>query len=276
MRIRAGTRLLAVVGDPVAHSLSPRMHNAALAALGVDAVYLALRVGPDGFEALSRGLLAAGAGLNVTVPHKRLAAALADEPSDLVRRTGACNVLRATLRGIEADNTDAEAIAAAARGLARGLPVRRALLVGTGGSARSAAVGLSQSWPEVVVDVRSRDAGRLREFLQWAEGAGVTAEPGRETGVDLVVNATPLGLLPSDPLPLEESDLRSRAPAAVLDLTYARGRTRLVRAARRLGLEAEDGRTVLVEQGAASFALFVGAPAPVEVMRAAVQESLGD
>lgn len=279
MRIRATTRLLAVVGDPVAHSLSPAMHNAAAAALGLDTAYLALRATRDTFPALARALLAAGAGLNVTIPHKRAAAELlaGDALPAVVRRTGACNTLWRDVAGVAGDNTDVPAVADEARALLNGRSVRRALLLGTGGSARAAAVAVEDAWPGAEIAVISRDAGRAAEFAGWAKQEGVGCRVwgvGSDGQVDLVVNATPLGLAPGDPLPLAADLVRRLAPAAVLDLVYARGETALVRAAREVGVRAADGRGVLVAQGAASFARFFGVDAPVEVMRAAVEDAL--
>jgi shikimate dehydrogenase len=274
MRIRGSTRLLAVVGDPIAHSLSPRLHNAALAALGLDAVYVALRVRPDGLAPLVRALVASGAGLNVTVPHKRAVVPLLDEAPPVVRRTGACNVVWGWTGGLAGDNTDVAAVGAEAARLLAGGTLRRALLVGTGGSARAAAVALADGWPGCVVEVLSRDVQRSRDFVAWAEEARVAAEPATGGAVDLVVNATPLGLAGGDPLPLDEPALRRTGAAAVLDLVYVRRRTRLVRAALAAGMAAEDGRGVLVAQGAASFRRFLGVEPPLEVMRAAVEDAL--
>ena len=89
-------------------------------------------------------------------------------------------------------------------------------------------MAVSDGWPGVVVEVLSRDAARAQDFLSWAEGAGVRAVPSNGDPVDLVINATPLGLAPADVLPLDREHLRHRAPAAVLDLVYIRGRTRFV------------------------------------------------
>jgi len=275
MRIRGSTRLLAVVGDPVAHSLSPRMHNAAIAALGLDAVYVALRTCADTLELVVRGVLATGGALNVTVPHKRAVLALLDEASPVVRRTGACNVVWGGPRGISGDNTDVEAVRSEAARLLADRPVRRALVLGTGGSARAAAVAIADGWAGATVEVLSRDARRTAEFQAWASSAGVRVAPPGEGPVDLVVNATPLGLSAADPLPLDLAHLQARGPAAVLDLVYLRGRTRLVRGAREAGIAAEDGRSVLVEQGAAALRLFFDAQPPREVMRAAVEDALG-
>jgi shikimate dehydrogenase len=275
MPIRGSTRLLAVLGDPIAHSLSPRMHNAAIRAVGLDAVYVALRVRADALEPLVRGLLAAGAGLNVTVPYKRAVVPWLDTSGESVRRTGACNTLHTGVAGISGENTDVEAIRSEAARLVGGRAVARALVVGTGGSARSASVAVAAEWPEAAVEVLSRDPGRAADFLTWAERAGVKAvTPGGE-GVDLVVNATPLGLSAADPLPLDAAHLAAHRPVAVLDLVYVRGRTRLVRAARDAGIAAEDGRGVLVGQGAASFRHFFDVQPPREVMRAAVEDTLG-
>ncbi len=280
MRIRATTRLLAVVGDPVAHSLSPLMHNAAIAALGLDAAYLGLRASAETFAPLVQSLVAAGGALNVTIPFKRAAAVLVERPAELVRRTGACNTIWGGGDGgspLAGDNTDVPAVAAAARSLVAGRLVRRALVLGSGGSARSAALGVAETWPAAEVLVRSRDAERGADFAKWGAQAGVrcrkwSAE--ERPAVDLVVNATPLGLGPGDPLPLEREALAVLGAAALLDLVYARGGTRLVAEARALGLAAADGRGVLVAQGALAFERFFGVAAPTEVMRAAVEDAL--
>lgn len=277
MRIRATTRLLAVVGDPVAHSLSPRMHNAAIAALGLDAAYLGLRASAQTFPELARSVLAAGGALNVTIPFKRAAAALLDRPTDAVARTGACNTMWSDGSQIAGENTDVPAVAAQVRALLPARPVRRALVLGSGGSARSAALAVAEHWPGAELWVRSRDVERGADFAAWAEKQGVGCRVwgvGGSERMDLVVNATPLGLRPDDPLPLERPVLEALRDAAVLDLVYAKGGTRLVAQARELGLAAADGRGVLVAQGALAFERFFGLPAPTEVMRVAVEDAL--
>ena len=277
MRVRATSRLLAVIGDPVGHSLSPAMHNAAITALGLDAVFLALRSSPAAFEALLRSLLAAGGAACVTVPHKREAARLVDEPADLVRRTGACNVVWARANSIAGDNTDVAAVRDEARRLMDGRQPGRTLLLGTGGSARAAAVAVSDEWPGSELAVVSRSAERAAEFMTWATSAEVAARPariGEAPTAHLVINATPLGLKPDDPLPLPDDEIARIAPAALLDLVYARGETALVREARGRGVSAADGRGVLVGQGAAAFRRFFSVEPPVEIMRAAVEDAL--
>jgi shikimate dehydrogenase len=277
MRIRATTRLLAVIGDPVAHSLSPAMHNAAIAALGLDAAFLALRAAPAAFEAVARGLLAAGGAASITVPHKRAALELVDSPTELARRTGACNTLWMQGGAVAGDNTDVAGVGQEVGRLMDARAVWRAILLGTGGSARAAAVAIAAAWPSATTCVRSRDATRAGDFASWAQGAGVRCEvvSGSEVPTaDLVVNATPLGINPADPPPLAPADLDLIGAAAVLDLVYARGETRLVRDARARGARSADGRGVLVAQGAAAFHSFFGVAAPVEIMRAAVEDAL--
>jgi shikimate dehydrogenase len=251
------------------------MQNAAIAALGLDAVYVALETPAAALDAVVRGLLAAGGALNVTVPHKRAVVALLDDPSEVVRRTGACNTVWAGLRGISGENTDVPAIRLEAARLLAGRPMHRALVVGTGGSARAAAAALAGEWPDARIAILSRDPARAAEFLAWAAGAGIGAESAGADAADLVVNATPLGLSASDPLPVAPALLSGHRPAGLLDLVYVRGRTRLVREARAFGIVAEDGRGVLVEQGAAAFRHFFDVEPPREVMRAAVEDALG-
>jgi shikimate 5-dehydrogenase len=139
------------------------------------------------------------------------------------------------------------------------------------------AAAISGAWPGAELAVVSRDPARAAEFAQWASaaGIGVWGSGVRDSGpADLVVNATPLGIRPQDPPPMDTEQLRRVAPAALLDLAYAVGGTQLVQAARECGIRAADGRGVLLAQGAASFQLFFGVPAPEEIMRAAVEDAL--
>lgn len=271
MEVSANTRLLAVIGDPVAHSLSPVMQNAALRALGVDAVYVALRTPVPALATVLSALAAAGGAGNVTVPHKEAAERCLARKTDLCARVGACNTFWAEAGALVGDNTDVAGILGALRQL--GVDGGSWLVVGTGGSARAVAVAAADAGAEL--HVLSRDAGRAGAFVEWAHARGVRAAPARGAlAPDVAINATPLGLKEADPLPLDPG--RSRHLRAGLDLVYARGATRWVRALRAAGVRAEDGREVLVRQGAAAFGRFFPDHAPpLDVMRAAVNRALG-
>jgi shikimate dehydrogenase len=209
------------------------------------------------------------------VPFKRQAAALLRVASEAVRRTGACNTVWGDAASPEGDNTDIAGVREAARAVMGALPVRRVMLIGTGGSARAAAVAVADEWPGVTVGIVSRDEERRREFVSWARQAGVGCGVwgvGVVQTPDLLINATPLGLTAQDPLPVRAETLAGTA--GVLDLVYARGETALVRVARQAGARAADGRGVLVAQGAAAFARFFGVSAPTATMRAAVEDAL--
>jgi shikimate dehydrogenase len=264
--IDGSTRVFAVLGDPVAHSLSPAMHNAAFRVLGLRAVYVALRARPDDVGGLIRSLCRAGGGGNVTVPHKELAAQAVDRPHPMVERLGACNAFWGEEGGTVGDNTDVPGLLAALDDLDP--PAGGWLVLGTGGGAR-AAVGAACE-RGVRVAVVSRSADRRRRFEHWASDVGVRAA--EAAGCAVVINTTPLGLHAGDGLPLA-----SPPPAAriALDMVYAPGETAWTHAMRAAGLRAADGRTMLVAQGAAALERwFPGVRAPVEVMRAAVDAEL--
>ena len=267
-------RVFAVAGDPVAQSLSPRMHNAAIAALGLDAVYVAARTTAPAFPALVRSLLADGGGLNVTMPFKSDAARLLHWPSDAVKFSDACNTIWGDADEPKGDNTDIFAIQTVAATLMDGEPVRFVRLIGTGSSARSAALAVDAEWPDAVMHVVSRDPARAAAFVEWAGSRGLhgatTTAPARRS-IDLAIAATPFDALGRDygPGALE----RDAPPRVLMDLVYAPGGSPLVRA-----VPAErvlDGRGVLVAQGAASFRHFFGVEPPVAVMREAVEDALG-
>lgn len=274
LAIGAGTRLFAVLGDPVAHSLSPRIQNAAIRALHLDAVYLALRADSDTFPGLMRGLAHAGGGGNVTLPHKQLAATLIDHPTAALQATGACNTFWLEDGKIRGDNTDVEGFAVAARMLLNGsLEGTRVLLLGAGGAARAVLYALAREGVDQVV-ILNRTAERAAALISGSQTAGIQVHPVqrveelRGQHFDLVANATSLGLRDDDPLPLDPA--AGATFTAALDLVYALNGTRWIRELRELGIHAADGKEMLVQQGAASFERWWAREAPVEQMRSAL------
>jgi len=277
-RISAATRVYAVLGDPVEHSLSPVVQNAGMRATGVDGVYTALRCNDADLPGLMRGLALAGGGGNVTLPHKEAAARALDVATPAVKRTGACNTFWAEDGKLHGDNTDVDGFRGAVAAL---LTDRiwggRVLLLGAGGAARAVIVALLDDGIEEVMLVnrtpeRARSlAGRAGDPRVRVVGDTSTLE---DASVDLVVNATRLGLVPGDPLPVAIGALGS--VGAVLDLVYGGDAvTPLVAEAREKGIKAADGAEMLVRQGAAAFERWWDIPAPVDVMRQALAEARG-
>ena len=272
----AATRLFALLSDPVSHSLAPRFQNAALRALGLDAVYVALRCAADDVPGLLRGIARAGGGGNVTVPHKAVAAATVDRPSDAVLRTGACNAFWLEDGAVHGDNTDVAGVLEAVRAVLGRPPAgARVLLLGAGGAASAAVCALADAGAERIVIVnRTMDragalAGRFRApDVRIEVAASVDALAADR--FDLAINGTSLGLKPADPLPLEP-DARGPAVGAALDLVYAAGETRGVHAMRARGLPAADGKEMLIQQGAAAFRRWWAMAPPLDVMRAALE-----
>jgi shikimate dehydrogenase len=273
MIITAGTRVLTLLGDPVAHSGSPELQNAAFAAAGVDGVYVAVRCAAADLVGFMRGLARAGGGGNVTLPHKEKAASLLDVRSDAVHRTGACNTFWGDDDGkVHGDNTDVEGFRRALRLFMEGPSVgARVLLLGAGGAARAALVGLLEEGAAEVL-LWNRTQERARAVARRIGGPKVrlasSARALEGEDVDLVVNATRLGLDPNDPSPFDLA-LLNRAGAA-MDLVYGREATPFVRSAEAAGVRATDGVEMLVQQGAVSFERWWGREAPVEAMRDAV------
>lgn len=275
--VTAGTRLFALLGDPVSHSLSPVFQNAAFRALGLDAVFVALRCGADDVPGLLAGIARAGGGGNVTVPHKALAARTVDHPSDTVLRTGACNAYWLEDGVIHGDNTDvAGASAAVAVLLGREPAGARVLLLGAGGAASAALCALVDGGAERIVIV-NRTPERARALADRFRSPHVRIDVVDSVDAvagerfDLAMNSTSLGIRPDDPLPLDPDAARVTIGAA-LDLVYAHGGTRWSREMRARGLPAADGREMLLHQGAAAFRRWWKLDPPLDVMRAALGE----
>ncbi|MGZ6706678.1 MAG: shikimate dehydrogenase [Solirubrobacteraceae bacterium] len=258
---------LGVLGWPVAHSRSPAMHNAALAAVGLgDWRYQHLPVPPELFAETAAALGAAGfAGANVTIPHKEAALALAGEATAAARAIGAANTLTFGPGGaIAADNTDAPGLLAA---LGDERP-RSALVLGAGGSARAVVYALLGAGAHVAV--WNRTPGRATALARDLGAEAVRAP----RPADVLVNCTSVGLQagsqPFKELPLD-ADALGEYPC-VVDLVYRSSATDLLLEAARRGARTIDGLEILVRQGALSFERWTGRAAPLDVMRAAVRD----
>lgn len=297
LQISGRTALVGVLGDPVGHSLSPVMHNAALAKLGLDWVYLALPAPAKDLAVVVQGLGAMGCrGLNVTIPHKQAVAALCRELSPLARRVGAVNTL-VPLEGGGwlGTNTDVEGFLAPLR--QEDWRGKRALVLGCGGSARAVVAALVElGFGAITVAARRADA--LQSFaancsswapqlapLDWpdlANGdlAGAAASPLAQA--DLVVNTTPIGMASASDsratkaCPLDPAQLGQLQPGAlVYDLIYTPRPSELLRQTSQRGCRIQDGLEMLVQQGAAALRLWSGLEAvPSDAMRAAAAAAL--
>jgi 3-dehydroquinate dehydratase / shikimate dehydrogenase len=274
--ISGTTRLFGVIGDPVAHSLSPVVHNAAYVKMGIDAVYVSFRVPDRPAEFMRRYVNLGFEGFSVTIPHKGAALEVADDVDEVARDIGAANTITAVKGRMRASNTDAAAavaqLAAAFDG-AEQLKGRRVLLLGAGGAARAAGWGLVRAGARLVVANRTLERGR-----QLAEELGAEFRPLDELEglrYDAVVNATPLGMSPRpESTPLAEKLIRPGK--VVFDTVYNPLRTRLLREAKNRGARPVDGIGMFVEQAIQQIALWTGRKAWPRLMREAALERLGE
>ena len=269
----AQTRLFTILGDPVEHSLSPVIQNAAFQEAEVDGVYVALRCDAEGMVGLMSGLGRGGGGGNITLPHKEKAASVLDDASEAVRRTGACNTYWGEDGKLCGDNTDVEGFRRALQDfLDGGAAGYRVLLLGAGGAARAALRSLVDDQAEDVL-ILNRTVERARAVARRIGGKSVrVAEAASDVDdgdFDLVVNTTRLGLDAEDELPLDLERL-SRA-GAVMDLVYGPGVTPFIAASKRLGIPAVDGGEMLMHQGAVAFERWWGEAAPIDAMRRALE-----
>jgi shikimate dehydrogenase len=260
------------MGDPVAHSLSPLLHNTAFAELGLDWVSVGFAV-PDGATAPAlEGMRVLGmAGLSVTMPHKHEVARLVDERTAVAARLGAVNCVVRRGRRLVGDNTDgAGLLAALAHGAGFDPADRRCLVVGAGGAARAAALALAEAGAAEVVVV-NRTAGRAHEVVALVGGRCRVGSPDDARRAELVVQATPAGMAGTSAEhqdPLVGAELLGPGQLA-LDLVYHPRTTRWLAAASARGAATQGGLGMLVHQAAAQLATWTGTPPPVGAMWAA-------
>lgn len=265
--IGGSTKLLSVLGDPVGHSLSPILQNAAMGMLGLDWCYMALPVSAAALPVALEGLHALGAvGLNVTIPHKQAVMPLLHGVTPLARRIGAVNTLLRQPHGWAGDNTDMAGFMAPLQRQGVDLKNKTALVLGGGGSARAVVAGCSALGCGRIL-VAGRDPQRLQRFLADAqcladhlEGVPWSGLDAVLDAVELVVNATPVGMSPAiGDCPLNPGQLeRLRPHTCVYDIIYTPRPTTLLRQAGARGCATIDGLAMLVGQGAAALRLWSG------------------
>lgn len=277
--ITAKTSLVGVIGHPVAHSLSPQMHNASFASRGLDFAYVAMDVAPEDLGEAVRGLAVLGfAGFNVTIPHKEEILRFLDDLDESAERPGAVNTVVVEGGRTRGYNTDGFGFVESCREAGVDLAGESVLVLGAGGAAAAIADAVvSAGASSVVIANRTPERAEIlvRRLRKGHAGAKIVA-CGADDLYDacrrsrVLVNTTPLGMRQGDPMPLPEEVLEDRV---VCDIVYRRGgETPLLSMARERGAAVVDGRTMLLYQGVEAQRLWTGVEPDVEAMRAVLEE----
>ncbi len=287
--ISGTTQLLGVIGWPVSHTFSPAMHNAAIADLGLDFVYMALPIHPDDVATAVPGLAAAGfRGINITVPHKKAVRPLLHSIEKGAQAIGAVNTIvfdghaPAANRRLIGYNTDWSGFLADLTELQVVLDGRDCLILGAGGAARAVAYGLAQSGSQVHVLARRLEQAEtlvaevgafLSEDENWLLARPLTnlETIAADCAAPLIINATPLGMTATKDRSIWPDDLPFPAGAFVYDLVYNPRKTKFMQQAEAAGCTVVNGLGMLVHQGARAFELWTGKQPNVQLMRAVIE-----
>jgi shikimate dehydrogenase len=269
--ISGTTKLYGIIGYPVEHSFSPRMHNAAFSALKMDARYLAFPVKPEQVQQALEGIRVLNiSGINVTVPHKSSVIPYLDEVSPLALKLGAVNTIVNVDGHLSGTNTDISGFVRSLGALNFSPKNKTVAVLGAGGSARAVLAGLADAGASRIL-IHNRTAGRaeslVTEFSQKfpkTKLSAVSLQTVQDSNLDLLVNTTTVGM-ESDASPMDLS--LCEKIENVLDLIYSPAKTRLLRQSQELGIPAVNGSGMLLYQGCEAFTFWTGKPAPETVMR---------
>ncbi len=280
------TKILCVIGDPIEHTMSPAMHNAAIKALGLDLVYVAFHVKPDVLKQAIEGFRALGiAGINVTIPHKVAAMQWLDEVDPVAKAIGAINTIKNEGGKLVGRNTDADGAARAMKAAGVALKGAKAAMLGAGGAARAVGFALAREGAVVTIVYRKEDASMAVDLARDIKGIFPSAPIGTllmdKAGIEkacrdstILVNATPIGMHPrSDETLVDPKLLHGRL--CVFDVVYNPLETRLVKDARKAGCKVVLGIDMLVYQGAMALEWWTGKEPPVDIMKRAALDRLG-
>jgi shikimate dehydrogenase len=274
MEISGKTQICGVIGDPIQHTLSTAMHNAAFEHLKLDLVFVAFRVTPDELENAVRGVRALGIrGLNVTMPHKNSVTEFLEEADPAVKFLRAANTILNQSGRLRGFNTDGVGALRALKQNGVNLAGKKVLLLGAGGAAKAIAFSLAKEVDELCI--LNRDAAKARELAIVLEPFGKKIV-GNELspkqiqqelqGSDVLINATSVGMTPYASESIVKPDWL-KPELTVMDIVYNPVETKLIRDAKASGAQVINGVEMLLYQGAASFEIWAGCKAPVDVMR---------
>ena len=282
MAISGKTRVCGVIGDPIEHTLSPTIHNAAFNHLNLDFVFLAFRVKAADLENAIQGMRGLGIhGLNVTMPHKSTVISFLDEVDPTVKFLGSANTILNNEGRLSGFNTDGVGALKALRENGVELSEKKVLLLGAGGAAKAIAFSLAEEVGELVV--LNRTPGKAKELaavLGQRFGKKVVGGPLSSDTIqknlrdsDILINATKVGMHPHESQTMVEPQWL-RSDLTVMDIVYNPIETRLAKDAKAVGAKVINGVEMLIYQGAASFELWTSRSAPIEVMRRAALNKL--
>ena len=282
MPLSGKTKICAVIGDPIAHTLSPTIHNAAFKHLKLDFVYLAFRVKANDLENAMQGIRELGIhGLNVTMPHKNTVVNYLDEMDPTVQFLGSANTILNREGKLSGFNTDGIGALQALRENGVDLAEKKVLLLGAGGAAKAIAFSLAPEVGELTVLNRATEkATKLAEALRQISDKTITGGSLSRDVIsknmadsDALINATSVGMRPAaGQSVVPPQSLRS--DLTVMDIVYNPIETKLAKDAKAAGAKVINGVEMLIHQGAASFKIFTGKSAPIEVMRKAALNKL--
>lgn len=284
--ITGKTKLLGVIGNPIEHSLSPLMHNAAIAEMGLDYAYVPFAIQPQDLPTAIAGFSAIEVqGFSVTIPHKQAIMPLLSEITEVATAIGAVNTVWKTETGWGGTNTDVVGFLAPLKERSTNWNQSVAVVLGNGGAARAVVAGCAQLGFQEI-HVVGRNPQKLEAFLQsWTGssfGKNLSVHPWEKLAdlipqADLLVNTTPIGMSPQiDQSPLCESDAdRIESGTIAYDLIYVPNPTRFLQQSQQHGAIAIDGLEMLVQQGAAALEIWTQRSVPVDTMRRALRSHLG-
>lgn len=280
-QIQGTTKLLGVIGYPVEHSLSPLMHNAAIAHLNLDYVYLPFEIAPSDLAVAIAGFRAIGlVGFNITIPHKQAIVPLLSEISPVAQAVGAVNTVWRKSGGWYGTNTDVAGFIAPLQDDNRNWTECMAVILGNGGAARAVVAGcLELGFSEIHVVGRSPQ--KLADF-QSSWDSPLYIHPWEKLpqllpSTSLLVNTTPMGMYPHvDESPVA-AEVMAKLPqgAIAYDLIYSPNPTLFLQHAQAVGARAIDGLEMLIQQGAAALQMWLSQPVPVDIMRQSLRQKLG-
>ncbi|HIE23184.1 MAG TPA: shikimate dehydrogenase [Candidatus Korarchaeota archaeon] len=281
--ITSRTGLICLIGDPVAHSVSPLIHNKALSFAGLNFIYLAFRVPKRSLEHAVLGLKAVGArGFNVTIPHKTAVTKYLDELDEFAAKIHSVNTVVNDDGTLIGHNTDGIGVINALKRANFSIKGKSVAIIGAGGSGRAASLAIAREGPRelYIINRTFKKALKLAKILEENFHFPITplhleraSMSSTLKAVDLLINCTSLGMYPNTSIPVHPNLLRR--DMLVMDLVYTPLMTPLLKAARDKGARIVNGIEVLVEQAAKSFEIWTGVKAPISLMRRVAYNSIG-